>query len=44
MWKGSIIVDGHNRYPILNENNIEFKIENVEDFLRKDCTRSDVMQ
>lgn len=44
VWKGDIIVDGHNRYPILKENNIDFNIENVEDFLGNDCTRSDVMQ
>ena len=44
VWKGNIIVDGHNRYPILKENNIEFKVENVEDFLGEDCTRSEVMQ
>lgn len=44
VWKGNIIVDGHNRYPILRENNIEFKVENVEDFLGKNCTRADVMQ
>lgn len=44
VWKGNIIVDGHNRYPILKENNINFNIENVEDFLGNDCTRSDVMQ
>lgn len=44
VWKGNIIVDGHNRYPILKENNIEFKVENVEDFLGEDCTKSDVMQ
>ena len=44
MWKGNIIVDGHNRYPILKENNIEFKVENVEDFFGEDCTRSEVMQ
>ena len=37
-------VDGHNRYPILKENSIDFNIENVEDFLGKNCTRSDVMQ
>ena len=39
VWKGNIIVDGHNRYPILKENNINFNIENVEDFLGNDCTR-----
>lgn len=44
VWKGNIIVDGHNRYPILKENNIEFKVENVEDFFGEDCTRSEVMQ
>ena len=44
VWKDNIIVDGHNRYPILKENNIEFNIENVEDFLGKDCKKADVMQ
>ena len=44
VWKKNIIVDGHNRYPILKENSIDFNIENVEDFLGKNCTRSDVMQ
>lgn len=44
VWKKDIIVDGHNRYPILKENSIDFNIENVEDFLGKNCTRSDVMQ
>ena len=39
-----IIIDGHNRYPILKENNIDFNIENVEDFLGENCSRSDVMQ
>lgn len=44
IWKNNIIVDGHNRYPILKEYNIDFNIENVEDFLGNNCTRSDVMQ
>ena len=44
VWKKEIIVDGHNRYPILKENNINFNVENVEDFLGKDCTRAEVMQ
>lgn len=44
VWKSNILVDGHNRYPILKENNIDFEIENVEDFLGNDCTRADVMQ
>lgn len=44
VWKNNIIVDGHNRYPILKENNIDFNIENVEDFLGENCSRSDVMQ
>ena len=44
VWKGDIIVDGHNRYPILKKHNINFNIENVEDFLGEDCTRADVMQ
>mgnify|MGYP003300339783 CR=1 FL=1 len=39
-----IIVDGHNRYPILKENNIDFVTTNVEDFLGQDCTKADVMQ
>lgn len=39
-----VIVDGHNRYPIMKKYNIDFNIENVEDFLGDDCTRSDVMQ
>ena len=44
VWKGDIIVDGHNRYPILKKHNINFNIENVEDFLGENCTRADVMQ
>lgn len=44
VWKKEIIVDGHNRYPILKENNINFNVENVEDFLGENCTRADVMQ
>jgi len=44
VWKDNIIVDGHNRYPILKENNIEFNIENVEDFLGTNCKKADVMQ
>lgn len=44
IWKEEIIVDGHNRYPILKENNIDFKTTNVEDFLGQDCTKADVMQ
>lgn len=44
VWKKDIIVDGHNRYPILKENSIDFNIENVEDFLGENCSRSDVMQ
>lgn len=44
VWKGDIIVDGHNRYPIMKKYNIDFNVENVEDFLGEDCSRSDVMQ
>lgn len=44
VWRGDIIVDGHNRYPLLKKHNIDFKIENVEDFLGEDCTRADIMQ
>ena len=44
VWKGDIIVDGHNRYPIMKKYNIYFNVENVEDFLGEDCSRSDVMQ
>lgn len=44
VWRGNIIVDGHNRYPILKENNIEFNTENVEDFLGENCSKADVMQ
>lgn len=44
VWKGNIIVDGHNRYPIMKKYNIDFNVENVEDFLGEDCSRSDVMQ
>lgn len=44
IWKGEIIVDGHNRYPILMENNIDFTTTDVEDFLGQDCTKADVMQ
>ena len=44
VWKGNIIVDGHNRYPIMKKYNIDFNVENVEDFLGKDCTRADIMQ
>lgn len=44
IWKGNIIVDGHNRYPIMKKYNIDFNVENVEDFLGEDCTKSDVMQ
>lgn len=44
VWKKNIIVDGHNRYPLLKKHNIDFNIENVEDFLGDDCTRADVMQ
>ena len=44
VWKGNVIVDGHNRYPIMRKYNIDFNVENVEDFLGEDCTKSDVMQ
>lgn len=44
VWKGNIIVDGHNRYPLMKKYNIDFNTEDVEDFLGEDCTRSDVMQ
>lgn len=44
VWKGNIIVDGHNRYPLMKKYNIDFNIEDVEDFLGEDCTKSDVMQ
>lgn len=44
VWKGDIIVDGHNRYPIMKKYSIDFNVENVEDFLGEDCSRSDVMQ
>ena len=44
VWKRNIIVDGHNRYPIMKKHNIDFNVENVEDFLGEDCTKSDVMQ
>ena len=44
VWQEDILVDGHNRYPILKENNINFVTANVEDFLGEDCTRADVMQ
>lgn len=44
VWKSNIIVDGHNRYPLMKKYNIDFNTENVEDFLGEDCTRADVMQ
>ena len=44
VWKGNIIVDGHNRYPLMKKHNIDFNTEDVEDFLGEKCTRSDVMQ
>lgn len=44
VWKGNIIVDGHNRYPLMKKYNIDFNTEDVEDFLGEDCTKSDVMQ
>lgn len=44
IWKGNIIVDGHNRYPLMKKYNIDFNTEDVEDFLGEDCTKSDVMQ